>query len=100
MSESTNVTTIALSLAGAVALDEFINAKKAKKEAEEALRSAEAKLRQELGNALVGTVNGISAVKVVSSQNSHVAKDILADKYPEVYAETLVVTPYNYLKTM
>ena len=99
MSNETNVTT-PLTLAGAKALDEFITARNAKKEAEKALRDAEARLRAELGNAVEGTVNGISAVKVVASQNSHINKELLATEYPEVYAQTLVTTPYTYLKAL
>ena len=57
-------------------------------------------LRAELGDALVGTVNGIPAVKVVASQNTHVDKEKLAELAPEVYAQTLVVTPYTYLKAL
>ena len=99
MSNETNVTK-PLTLAGAKALDEFITAREAKKEAEKALRDAEARLRAELGEALEGTVNGIPAVKVVASQNSHIDKATLESAYPEVYAQTLVVTPYTYLKAL
>jgi indole-3-glycerol phosphate synthase len=99
MSEETNVTT-PLTLAGAKALDEFITARNAKKDAEKALRDAEKRLRAELGNALEGTVNGIAAVKVISSQNSHISKELLEKDYPEIYAQTLVTTPYTYLKAL
>ena len=99
MSEETNVTT-PLTLAGAKALDEFITARNAKKDAEKALRDAEARLRAELGSALEGTVNGIVAVKVVASQNSHIDKATLESEYPEIYAQTLVTTPYTYLKAL
>ena len=99
MSNETNVTK-PLTLAGAKALDEFITAREAKKEAEKALRDAEARLRAELGEALEGTVNGIPAVKVVASQNSHINKEVLETEYPEIFAQTLVTTPYTYLKTM
>lgn len=99
MSNETNVTT-PLTIAGAKALDEFITARNAKKEAEKALREAEAKLRAELGEALEGTVNGIPAVKVVASQNSHINKEVLQKDYPEVFAQTLVTTPYTYLKAL
>lgn len=99
MSETTNVTTH-LTIAGAAALDAFIAARDAKKAAEKAMRDAEQIIRAELGNAVEGTVNGIPAVKVVASQNSHINKEVLAADYPEVYAQTLVVTPYTYLKSL
>jgi hypothetical protein len=100
MSESTNVTTTPLYFVGVSALDDFIAARNAKKEAEKAMRDAEARLRAELGDALIGTVNGIPAVKVVASQNSHIDKDKLVELAPEIYAQTLVTTPYTYLKAL
>lgn len=101
MSEQTNVpNAVELDIKAIVALDNFIEAKKAKKEAEEAMRIAEAQLRNALGEALTGNVNGVPAVKVVASKNSHIDKATLESEYPEIFAQTLVTTPYTYLKTM
>ena len=100
MSSETNVSTIPLTLEGVLALDEFINAKEAEKVAVAARKAADEKLRAVLGDAVVGTVNGIPAVKVVGSQNSRLNKSELQDKHPEIYNEFLVVTPYNYLKVL
>lgn len=100
MSEETNVTAVELDIKAIVALDAFVEAKKAKKAAEEAMRKAEKELREALGNAVTGKVNGIPAVKVVASQNSHINKEVLETEYPEIFAQTLVTTPYTYLKTM
>ena len=100
MSDSTNVNAVELPIEAIVALDTFIQAKKAKKEAEEALRTAEKTLREALGGALTGKVNGVPAVKVVASKNSHINKEVLETEFPEIYAQTLVTTPYTYLKTL
>ena len=101
MSDSTNVPNVVeLDIKAIVALDEFIEAKKAKKEAEKVMRDAEAKLRNALGEALTGNVNGVPAVKVVASKNSHINKEVLETEFPEIYAQTLVTTPYTYLKTL
>lgn len=100
MSESTNVKAVELPIEAIVALDTFIQAKKAKKEAEDALRTAEKTLREALGESLTGNVNGVPAVKVVASKNSHIDKATLESEYPEIFAQTLVTTPYTYLKTL
>lgn len=99
MSAKSNVTAVELGIDAAMALDVFNAAKKAKKAAEEQLKDAEHILRAALGSATVGTVNGIVAVKVIAGQNSHIDKAELQRIAPEVLAETLVVTPYTYLRT-
>jgi predicted phage-related endonuclease len=100
MSNSTNVNAVELTIEATLALDTFIQAKKAKKEAEEALRGAEKALREALGEAITGNVNGVPAVKVIASKNSHINKEALETEYPEIYAQTLVTSPYTYLKTL
>lgn len=101
MSNSTNAPeTVELSLTGARALDVFVAAKEAEKIAIETRKEAEKFLRTEIGDALAATVNGVVALKVVTSQNSHVDKAELQRLAPEILAQTLVVTPYNYLKVL
>lgn len=91
---------VELSTTAIVALTKFAEAKKAKAEAEKALRVAEAILRDELAEASAGTVGGVVAVRVVASHNSSIDKNALKDTLPEVYEQFLNVTNYTYLKAV
>lgn len=91
---------VELSAGAIVALTKFAEAKKAKAQAEKAIREAEAILRDELAEASVGVVGGIPAVRVVASHNSHIDKEGLKATLPEVYEQFLNVTNYTYLKAV
>jgi predicted phage-related endonuclease len=95
-----NKSEVELSSVAIVALTKFAEAKKAKAQAEKAIREAEAILRDELAEASVGTVSGVAAVKVVASHNSHIDKEGLKVAFPEVYEQYLNVTNYTYLKAV
>ena len=95
-----NKSEVELSITAIVALTKFAEAKKAKAQAEKAIREAEAVLRDELAEASVGVISGIAAVRVVSSHNSHIDKDGLKSTLPEVYEQFLNVTNYTYLKAV
>jgi hypothetical protein len=81
------------------ALADFIQAKADEKSAKERKATAEAILREALGTATVATVNGTKAFSLVSSKNSSFDGKMLQEKFPVAYAETLRVTPYDYIRT-
>ena len=81
------------------ALTDFIQAKADEKSAKERKAIAEAILREALGTATVATVNGTKAFSLVSSKNSSFDSKMLQEKFPVAYAETLRVTPYDYIRT-
>jgi hypothetical protein len=93
-------TTVHFSIEAIIALDAFNSAKKAEAEAKKAKAAAEVILREALGEATEGLVNGITAVKVVFSQNTRNDKEALQTAFPEAYEATLVSTPYSYLKAL
>jgi hypothetical protein len=90
-----NLTTEAI-----IALTEFRTAKKKAKEAEQEMRNAEKILRDFLGEATVGMSDGMPVVRIVASTNSHLNKNGLAEKHPELYKEYLVTTPYTYVRAL
>lgn len=62
---------------------------------------AEAIIRAELGDSFeIGTtVDGVPAVTVMHSSNSHYAGDILVARFPEAAEASYVKTPYTFLRT-
>ena len=84
----------------AILIAKFEAAKAAIKALEEQKATAEAELRQLLGDAEVGTINGVNRIKVATSSNSKIDRKVLQEAYPEAYEATLVVTPYTFLKTL
>lgn len=62
---------------------------------------AEAIIRAELGDSFeIGTTaDGVPAVTVMHSSNSHYAGDILVARFPEAAEASYVKTPYTFLRT-
>jgi predicted phage-related endonuclease len=79
---------------------QFKAAKAAIKAMEEQKATAEAALRELLGDAEVGIINGVEHIKVAHSTNSKIDRKALQAGWPEAYEATLVATPYTFLKTI
>jgi hypothetical protein len=91
---------IELSPEGRQALADFRKAKEAEAKAKKAKALAEAQLREALGNALEGLVEGAVVVKVVSGRNTHFDREVMEQMFPEAYQATIRETLYDYLKTL
>ena len=97
---TTTSTTTELSAEAQVALKQFADAKEAIKAFEAQKEQAEAILREALGTAEVGTVDGLSVVKVAKRERKGTDAKVLAEKFPEAYEATLVETAYSFLQNL
>lgn len=77
----------------------FNEAKKLAKAADEAKKAAEAELRQLLGDAVIGMINGVERLKVSERSVTTVDRDLLKSAFPEAYEATVGKTPYTILTT-
>jgi predicted phage-related endonuclease len=91
---------VELSETAKVALANFNKAKQAEAKAKELKAKAELELREALGSAVQGTIDGVVVIKVVSGTNSHFDRRELLERYPDAYYATYQETPYTYLKTL
>jgi len=99
-------TTIITTTEASVALDpsaealivEFNAAKAAIKALEAKKAAAETALRAALGNASVGTINGVERVRVNHRNRSNIDREALKAAFPEAYAATLTETAYTVLQ--
>lgn len=91
---------VELSEVALVALANFNKAKAAEAKAKALKAQAEETLREALGEAIHGTMDGVVVVKVVAGTNSHFDRKALLENYPEAYHATYQETPYTYLKTL
>lgn len=82
------------------ALLAFSKAKSAETKAKEAKAKAEAILREALGEATKGTLDGVAVLSVVSSKNTSFDRELMKSLYPEAYEATLRETAYTYIKTI
>ena len=82
------------------ALLAFSKAKAAETKAKEAKAKAEAILREALGEATKGTLDGVAVLSVVSSKNTSFDRELMKSLYPEAYEATLRETAYTYIKTI
>jgi predicted phage-related endonuclease len=78
----------------------FDAAKEAIKALETQKAEAEAALRELLGDAEVGVINGIERVKLARSSNSKIDRKALQAGWPDAYEATLVSTPYTFIKSL
>lgn len=79
---------------------DFIQAKQDEKDAKERKAQAEAILRASLpAGKKVGFFGKIKAFTLVSSKNTSFDRELLQEKFPEAYAETLRTTEYDYIRT-
>lgn len=78
----------------------FNAAKKAMKELEAEKKAVEADLRALLGEATVGTIDGIDRAYIQSITREGIDREALAADFPEAYAATRTSTTYTVLKTV
>jgi hypothetical protein len=91
---------IELSAKAVKALATFNKAKEAEAKAKALKSKAEAVLREALGEAKAGFVEGVVAVRVVNGKNTHFDREVMLANYPEAYEATIKTTEYDYLKTL
>jgi len=81
------------------ALADFIQAKADAESAKERKATAEAILREALGDKKFALINGTKAFSLVSSSNTSFDGKQLQDKFPVAYATCVRTTPYDYIRT-
>lgn len=91
---------VELSAKAVKALATFNKAKEAEAKAKALKAKAEVILREALGEAKAGIVEGVVAVRVVNGRNTHFDRELMLTNYPEAYEATLKTTEYDYLKTL
>lgn len=77
----------------------FNEAKRLMKAAEAAKKEAEALLRERMGDALVGQINGVDRVKISERATTTVDRDTLKSAFPEAYEVCVGTTAYTILTT-
>jgi hypothetical protein len=79
---------------------DFIQAKADEKDAKERKAQAEAILRSALpAGKTKGFFGKIKAYTLIASTNTSFDRDLLKEKFPDAYAETLRTTEYDYIRT-
>jgi hypothetical protein len=91
---------VELSAKAVKALSAFNKAKQAEAKAKALKAKAEAVLREALGEAKAGFVEGVVAVRVVHGSNTHFDRELMKSTYPEAFEATIRSTEYDYLKTL
>ena len=91
---------VELSAKAIKALATFNKAKEAEAKAKALKAKAEVILREALGEAKAGIVEGIVAVRVVNGKNTHFDREVMLAHYPEAYEATIKTTEYDYIKTL
>jgi predicted phage-related endonuclease len=107
MTSTTTVTTTVTTTANAVELGvsaeallvEFNNVKDALKRLEAVKATLDEKLRNSLGDATIGLINGIERVKVSTRTRTGVDTAVLAAAFPEAFEATKTSTTYTVLTT-
>ena len=97
---TTSTTAVELDAQAQKALADFAMVKATIKALEEQKDQAEAILREALGNAEAGMVNGKVAVKVAQRVRKGTNAKQLAEKFPEAYEATLTTTEYSFLQNL
>lgn len=97
---TTKTDAVELSAKAKKALAAFNKAKQAEAKAKALKAQAEAILREALGEAKAGAIDGVIAVRVVNGSNTHFDREMMKSLYPEVYEATIRSTDYDYLKTL
>lgn len=95
----TNDKTIALDLEGAKALKDFEDAKAVIRDAENAKKDAEARIRQLLGDATVATLAGVTVLKVSERERTTVSASDLKSADEALYNALAKTTTYTVLVT-
>lgn len=77
------------------AIADFNEAKRVMKQMEDQKKSAEAKLRELMGEAQVGLLNGVERIKIASRTRQDINKEDLKNVFPEAYELCLKETTYT-----
>ena len=79
-------------------IQSFNTAKAAMKALEAQKAEAEQALRELLGDAEVGTINGVERVRILKRNRSGIDREVLQVSFPEAYTACLTETPYTVLQ--
>jgi predicted phage-related endonuclease len=82
------------------ALTAFVEAKQIIKEAEEVKAQAEKEIREALGEATVGTINGFQVLSLAFRKRTTVDSKALEIDFPVAYEATKRVTEYDFITTI
>lgn len=82
------------------ALADFVEGKRLEAEGKAKKAEAEVVLRSALGQAKVAKIGGAVAFKLVSGSNRHADLKVLAEKYPDAYAEVVRVAEYDFVRAV
>jgi len=77
------------------AINEFAQAKKDIKVLEAKKAQAEQKIREALGQATEGYINGVKRVSILSRTLNKINRKLLQEAYPEAYEASLEKTSYT-----
>ena len=80
-------------------IDALNEAKRLVKAAEQAEAEAKAAIKALLGEARVGTLDGVIKVELFAKTRKGVNRELLEKAYPEAYAACSTVTTYDELRT-
>lgn len=76
-------------------IEEFAQAKKDMKVLEAKKKAAEDKIRQLLGDAKIGFINGVQRVEIKDRTTTKIDRELLQEAYPDAYTATLKSTAYT-----
>ena len=76
----------------------FNTAKTAMKALEAQKLEVEGRLRELLGDAETGTINGVERVRILKRNRSGIDRETLQASFPEAYVASLIETPYTVLQ--
>jgi predicted phage-related endonuclease len=82
------------------AIGELVTLREAIRNLNAQKQEVEALIRETLGEAKVGTIDGVKRVEIKDSQATSFDRELLQSAYPEAFTKTLRVTPYTKIVTM
>lgn len=78
-------------------IEEYAQAKKDIKSLEAKKKAAEDKIRQAMGDAKIGFINGVQRAEIKDRATSKIDRELLQEAYPDAYTATLTKTEYTVL---
>ena len=78
-------------------IEEYAQAKKDMKSLEAKKKAAEEKIRQAMGDAKIGFINGVQRAEIKDRATSKIDREVLQEAYPDAYTATLTMTEYTVL---
>lgn len=79
---------------------ELVKLREAIRQLEAQKKEVEKEVRDALGEAKVGTINGVKRVEIKDAEAISFDRELLLNAYTEAYEKTVRVTPYTKLLTM